>query len=112
LDNIVRHTPDVTEARDHGLATAVPLRRPRSFEVDGGHGAAGRPPSPIHRFQRLTSQQQRSGSGARLVRDPEVYAKGKVRHPDHATIELADWHRGVMSTQHGARAMQYVELID
>jgi hypothetical protein len=80
--------------------------------VDGGHGAAGRPPSPIHRFQRLTSQRQRSGSWARLVCDPEVYAKGKVRRRDHASIELAGWHRVVLNTEHGARALQHVVFID
>jgi len=64
------------------------------------------------RFQRLTPQERRSGSFARLVRDPEVYAKGKVRHPDHATIELSGWHRVLMNTEHGARAMQHVVFID
>ena len=63
-------------------------------------------------FQRLTPQQRRSGSWARLVRDPEVYAKGTVRHPDHATVELSTWHRVLMNTEHGARAMQHVVFID
>ena len=27
------------------------------------------------------------------VRNPDVYVRGYVRHPDHATIVLRDWHR-------------------
>jgi hypothetical protein len=32
-----------------------------------------------------------------MRRNPTVYARGKVRHPDHATIELPFWHRVLMS---------------
>jgi hypothetical protein len=64
------------------------------------------------RFQRLTPQQRRSGSWARLVRDPAVFAKGTIRHPDHATIELSTWHQVLMNTERGARAMQHVAFID
>jgi hypothetical protein len=34
-----------------------------------------------------------------MRRNPEVYAMGKVRHPDHKTILLPFWHRVVMSTE-------------
>ncbi len=27
------------------------------------------------------------------IRNPEVYVRGKVRHPDHATVRLDGWHR-------------------
>jgi hypothetical protein len=64
------------------------------------------------RFARLSPDQRRSGGWARLVRDPEVYAKGAVRHPDHATIRLADWHRVLMNTEQGAQAMRHVAFID
>ena len=33
-----------------------------------------------------------------FVRDPELYAKGAVRHPDHGTIDLASWHRVFRNT--------------
>jgi hypothetical protein len=46
------------------------------------------------------------------VRDPEVYAKGSVRHPDHATVHLDGWHRVSMNTEQHARAMQQVVFID
>jgi len=64
------------------------------------------------RFQRLPPKVQRSGSWARLFRDPEVYAKGAVRHADHATIVLPTWHRVLMNTEQGARSMQHVAFID
>jgi len=47
-----------------------------------------------------------------MTRNPELYAKGTVRHPDHATIVLADWHRVVMNTEQGALAMRHVAFLD
>jgi hypothetical protein len=64
------------------------------------------------RYARLTPNQRRSGGWVRLVRDPEVYAKGSVRHPDHATVQLAGWHRVLMNTEQRARAMRHVAFID
>lgn len=34
-----------------------------------------------------------------MTRDAEVYARGKVRHPDHKTITLTGWHRVVMNQE-------------
>lgn len=34
-----------------------------------------------------------------MQRVTEVYAKGKVRHPDHKTITLPFWHRVLLSTE-------------
>jgi hypothetical protein len=48
----------------------------------------------------------------RMVRDPELYAKGAVRHPDHNTIVLRGWHRVLMNTEQGARAMRHVAFLD
>lgn len=39
------------------------------------------------------------------IRDAEVYAKGLIRHPDHATIELLGWHQVFPNTEARARAM-------
>lgn len=33
------------------------------------------------------------GLARRMVRNPNVYARGYVRHEDHATIRLTGWHR-------------------
>jgi hypothetical protein len=47
-----------------------------------------------------------------LVRDPEVYARGRITHPDHKTIVLAGWHRVLMNTEHRAAAMRHVVFLD
>jgi hypothetical protein len=46
------------------------------------------------------------------VRDAEVYVRGLVRHPDHATIKLPYWHRVVMNTETRALAMREVAFLD
>lgn len=33
------------------------------------------------------------------VRNPELYARGKVTHPEHKTIELSGWHRVLSNTE-------------
>jgi hypothetical protein len=64
------------------------------------------------RFERLPERERKNQSWQQFLRDPEVYAKGAVRHPDHATIRLAGWHRVLMNTEQGARAMRHVAFID
>jgi len=41
-----------------------------------------------------------------------VVLRPGVRHPDHATIRLAGWHRVLMNTEQGARALRHVAFID
>ena len=62
-------------------------------------------------FMLLSPGQRRSG-WREMVRDPELYATGSVRHPDHNTIVLHGWHRVLMNTEHDARAMQHVAFLD
>lgn len=47
-----------------------------------------------------------------MVRNATVYATGRVRHPDHATIHLNGWHRVEMNTESRAPAMQHVAFLD
>ena len=63
-------------------------------------------------FELLSPSQQRSGRWRELVRDPELYAKGAVRHPDHRTIVLHGWHWVLMNTEQAARAMRHVAFLD
>jgi hypothetical protein len=63
-------------------------------------------------FRALSDKERRSESWDEMVRDAEVYAKGAIRHPDHATIVLPDWHRVLMNTEQGARAMRHVVFLD
>ncbi|QEL16589.1 hypothetical protein [Limnoglobus roseus] len=47
-----------------------------------------------------------------MRRNPGVYAKGRIRHADHATITLPGWHRVVMNTEGQSQAMQNVAFLD
>ncbi len=44
--------------------------------------------------------------------DAGVYVKGKVRHPDHKTITLHDWHEVQMNTETQSKAMRHVVFLD
>jgi hypothetical protein len=57
-------------------------------------------------------RQQRFGRWVHIVRDPQLYATGTVRHPDHATVLLRGWYRVLMNTEQGARAMRHVQFLD
>jgi hypothetical protein len=68
-------------------------------------------------YRRLMKRQRRQGQRgqggwAPFVCDPELYAMGAVRHPDHATVVLRGWHRVAMNTEHSARAMRHVVFLD
>jgi hypothetical protein len=47
-----------------------------------------------------------------MRRNAGVYVKGRIRHPDHATITLHGWHRVVMNTEGQSRAMRNVAFLD
>ncbi len=47
-----------------------------------------------------------------MTRNALVFVRGRVRHPDHATITLHDWHRVVMNTEGQSRAMRHVTFLD
>ncbi len=47
-----------------------------------------------------------------MRREATVYAKGRVRHPDHRTVVLADWHRVLMNREANAPAMRNVAFLD
>lgn len=47
-----------------------------------------------------------------MQRNPVVFVRGKVSHPDHATIRLDGWHRVEMNTENRSRAMASVAFLD
>jgi len=47
-----------------------------------------------------------------MRRNAGVYARGRVRHPDHQTVTLDVWHRVVMNTESNAPAMRGVAFLD
>jgi hypothetical protein len=66
----------------------------------------------VGRHEPRSREQRRTDPRWPMTRDPELYARGAVRHPHHATIELRGWHRVVMNTEQKARAMQHVVFLD
>jgi len=48
----------------------------------------------------------------RMQREPRVFARGRVRHPDHATIILHGWHRVLMNTETEAASMGRLAFLD
>jgi len=67
---------------------------------------------PLHRFAKLAPRTQRRPGWQRMVRNPAVYVRGRVRHADHATIRLDGWHRVFMNTEHEAPARRHVAFLD
>ncbi len=47
-----------------------------------------------------------------MRRNAGVYVRGRIRHPDHATITLHCWHRVLMNTEGQSRAMRNVAFLD
>ena len=47
-----------------------------------------------------------------MRRNAGVYVRGRIRHADHETIVLHDWHRVLMNTEAQAKAMRNVAFLD
>jgi hypothetical protein len=47
-----------------------------------------------------------------MRRNPGVYVRGRIRHPDHNTIVLHEWHKVVMNTESQSKAMRNVAFLD
>jgi len=64
------------------------------------------------KFDALSDEERRKQSWRQMVRDAEVFALGRIRHDDHATLVLHRWHQVFMNTEPGARAMRHVAFLD
>lgn len=63
-------------------------------------------------FRSLKARNPVSASLYRVARaDARVFGRGKVRHPDHATVELSCWHQIVPNTEHrySTRSLRFVD---
>jgi hypothetical protein len=61
-------------------------------------------------YQRLLAGNPKAKSwGWRAMRrNAGVYVRGRIGHPDHATITLHGWHRVLMNTENQSKAMRNV----
>lgn len=60
-------------------------------------------------FHKLPEQKQKLANWRQMRRNPEVYAKGRVRHADHATVKLHDWHRVHMNREVQTQAVAFLD---
>jgi len=44
-----------------------------------------------------------------MKRNPTLYAKGRITHPDHATVILSDWHRVVMNAERRTETVAFLD---
>lgn len=47
-----------------------------------------------------------------MRRNPKVYVRGRVRHPDHQTVVLGGWHEVLSNTENLSYAMRHVAFLD
>jgi hypothetical protein len=65
-------------------------------------------------YQKLLKEQPDSAKRYRsMMADPNVYAKGKISHEEHATVNLGSvWHKVLVNTESKARARANVKFVD
>jgi hypothetical protein len=63
-------------------------------------------------YSRLDPKVRARGRWQTMIREAQVYVRGSVRHPDHATIYLDGWHRVLMNTESQSAAMRHVAFLD
>jgi hypothetical protein len=62
---------------------------------------------------RALSEGERSRWNWRVMRrNPKVYVRGRVRHPDHKTVVLDGWHEVLSNTESLSQAMRNVAFLD
>jgi hypothetical protein len=66
----------------------------------------------VAEYQALFPWERRAYRWAEMVRGARVFVKGNIRHPDHKTVWLSEWHEVVMNRETEAKAMQHVAFLD
>jgi hypothetical protein len=66
----------------------------------------------LEEFCELAEEEQKEFGWRKMMRDARVYVKGAIRHHDHQTIRLSDWHEVVMNTETESRAMSHLAFLD
>ena len=60
----------------------------------------------------VSDPQARAMRWQRMVRDAEVFARGRVRHSDHKTIRPEGWHRVYLNRERFARHATQIAFLD
>ena len=73
----------------------------------------GAPNGLTEKRYRALSEGERSRENWRVMRrNPKVYVRGRVRHPDHQTVVLDGWHEVLSNTENLSHAMRNVAFLD
>jgi hypothetical protein len=59
--------------------------------------------------QMIPKGQHHATGWTQMARNPEAYARGAVKHPDHATIRLSGWHRIHMNGEVRTRNLGFLD---
>lgn len=60
----------------------------------------------------LGDRERRRHNWTVMKRNPDVWVRGAIRHPDHATLHLNGWHKVVSNTEHLSYAMRHITFLD
>jgi hypothetical protein len=63
-------------------------------------------------FEKLNLPRHKRMGWQIMVRDAGVFVKGKITHPDHATVVLKAWHRVLANRESESIAMRHVAFLD
>lgn len=63
-------------------------------------------------YARLEERVRKQSNWRVMRRNPTVYVRGRIRHPDHKTIVLDGWHRVLSNTEDQSYAMRNIVFLD
>ncbi len=95
---VLRHEPIQRSGSKPHIVEELYRRGGEAVYVHQRFAPAGLTETEYRRLIQRTAEA--NGPGWRLMRrNMEVYARGKVRHPDHATITLPGWHLVMLNAE-------------
>lgn len=62
-------------------------------------------------YKKLPASERNQGFNV-MKRGAAVYVRGKISHPDHATVTLNGWHEVLMNTENRSKAMRFLAFLD
>jgi hypothetical protein len=64
-------------------------------------------------YDKLDSDvRKNAGPWRHMVRNPQVFVRGHIKHSDHKTLNLSGWHEVLMNSENQSLAMKNVAFLD
>jgi hypothetical protein len=63
-------------------------------------------------YKELSDVDRKRWNWQLMRRNPKVYVRGRVRHPDHQTVMLFGWHQVLSNTEDQSYAMRNIVFLD